>query len=149
MGVAGGFDALKQRGTIEAFAEPVLQFADGRFPTASGKIEIASAKAEAMGLPRTPVPHADRRPGPDRLRLLSPASAWAMNTNYGNGAKNRARIVGEGVVLHPVDAAARGLAEGAIARLANDQGELLLPVHVADKALPGVAIAVKGAWPKL
>ena len=55
----------------------------------------------------------------------------------------------EGRNLHPTDAAARGLAEGAIARLANDQGELLLPVHVADKAPPGVAIAVKGAWPKL
>jgi len=149
MGVAGGFAALKQSGTIEPFAEPVMQFADGRFPTASGKIEIASAKAEAMGLPRIPVPHADPRPAPDRLRLLSPASAWAMNTSYGNDAKNRARIAGEGVVLHPADAAARGLAEGAIARLANDQGELLLPVHVADKAPRGVAIAVKGAWPKL
>ena len=72
-----------------------------------------------------------------------------MNTSYGNDAKNRARIAGEGVVLHPADAAARGLAEGDIARLANDQGELLLVVHVADKAPPGVAIAVKGAWPKL
>jgi anaerobic selenocysteine-containing dehydrogenase len=149
MKVAGGFAALKDRGTIEAFAEPVMQFADGRFPTPSGRIELASARAEAMGLPRVPLPHADPRPAPGRLRLLSPASAWAMNTSYGNDAKNRAKIAGEGLVLHPADAAALGLVEGAIARLANDQGDLLLPVHIAETAPRGVAIAVKGAWPKL
>src|SRR5258705_5699083 len=77
MGIAGGFAALKQRGTIEPFAEPVMQFADGRFPTPSGRIEIASGKAEAMGLPRVPFPHADPRPAPGPLRLLSTASASA------------------------------------------------------------------------
>jgi anaerobic selenocysteine-containing dehydrogenase len=148
-GISGGFAQLKASGTMNPFAEPLPQFADGKFPTGSGKIEIASAKAEAMGLPRTPLPHVDSRPIAGRLRLLSPASAWAMNTSYGNDAKNGEKLAAEGVVLHPADAAARGLSEGAIARLANEEGEILLPVHVAERTPRGVALAVKGAWPKL
>ncbi|HEY8017098.1 MAG TPA: molybdopterin-dependent oxidoreductase [Dongiaceae bacterium] len=147
-GIAGGFAALKARGTIELFPEPVLQFADGKFPTPSGKIEIASARAEAMGLPRIPLPHVDPRPPAGQLRLLSPASAWAMNTSYGNEPHNEAKLAAEGITLHPQDAAARGLVEGAMARLTNDAGELLMPVHVDAKAPPGIALAVKGAWPK-
>ena len=147
--LSGGFASLKASGTVNLFAAPVMQFADGKFPTASGKIEIASAKAEAMGLPRTPLPHVDGRPKDGWLRLLSPASAWAMNTSYGNDAKNRQKVAEEGVVLHPADAAALGLSDGAMARLANDQGEILLPVHIAARTPRGVALAVKGAWPKL
>ena len=147
-GIGEGFAALKARGTIALFAEPVLQFADGKFPTESGKIEIASARAEAMGLPRTPIPHADPRPAAGRLRLLSPASAWAMNTSYGNDPRNQEKIAEEGVTLHPDDAASRGLAEGELACLANEEGEILLPVHVASKIPSGAALAMKGAWPK-
>jgi anaerobic selenocysteine-containing dehydrogenase len=148
-GLSGGFVSLKASGTVNPFTQPVMQFADGKFPTASGKIEIASAKAEAMGLPRTPLPHVDDRPKGGRLRLLSPASAWAMNTSYANDPKNREKVAEEGVVLHPADAAALGLSEGALARLSNEEGEIVMPVHIAARTPRGVALAVKGAWPKL
>src|SRR5262249_3372466 len=110
-GIEGGFAALKARGTVELFREPVLQFVDGKFPTPSGRIEIASPRAEAMGLPRIPLPHVDPRPPAGQLRLLSPASTWAMNTSYGNDPRNEAKIDAEGVTLHPEDAAGRGLVE--------------------------------------
>jgi hypothetical protein len=71
-----------------------------------------------------------------------------MNTSYGNEPHNEAKLAAEGITLHPEDAAARGLVEGAMARLTNDAGELLMPVHVDAKAPPGIALAVKGAWPK-
>ena len=71
-----------------------------------------------------------------------------MNTSYGNEPQNEAKLTAEGITLHPEDAAARGLAEGAMARLTNGSGELLMPIHVDAKALPGVALPVKGAWPK-
>ncbi len=149
MKLAGGFAALKASGTVKPFREPVMQFADGKFPTPSGKIEIASAKAESMGLPRIPLPHVDARPKDGRLRLLSPASAWAMNTSYANDARNHDKVAEEGVVLHPDDAAALGLSEGALVRLSNEQGEITMPLHVAARTPQGVALAVKGAWPKL
>src|SRR5215813_3984213 len=43
MGVDGGFEALKQVGTVFVTPEPVLQFAAKRFPTPSGHIELTSA----------------------------------------------------------------------------------------------------------
>ena len=49
-------------------------------------------RAEAMGLPRTPIPACRSAAGSGRLRLLSPASPWAMNTTYGNDPANRARL---------------------------------------------------------
>src|SRR5262249_10159974 len=111
-------------------------------------IEIASAKAEAMGLPRTPIPHVDPRPTGGRLRLLSPASPWAMNTSYANDPANHAKQDTIGVTLNTFDAEERGLAEGMMARLSNEEGELLLPVHVFSFVPRGVAVAPKGAWAK-
>src|SRR3546814_15656106 len=64
----GSFDDLKQLGTATIFPAPVLHFADLKFPTLSGRIEIASDQAAADGLPRTPTPSVDPRPGGDRLR---------------------------------------------------------------------------------
>ena len=56
------FKTLAAKGTIDVWPEPVLQFADRIFPTGSGKIEIASTRAEADGHPRLPQPIADPRP---------------------------------------------------------------------------------------
>ena len=44
---------LARAGTVRLYAEPRAQFPDG-FPTPSGRIEIASASAEADGQPRCP-----------------------------------------------------------------------------------------------
>ena len=53
----------RARGHGAPLPEPRVQFADG-FPTPSGKIELASASAEADGHPRLPEPSVDapRRP---------------------------------------------------------------------------------------
>ena len=90
----------------------VIQFADLTFPTPSGRIEIASARAEADGHPRVPLPLADPRPADGRLRLLSPASTFTLNDSFANVAKLARRAGPPTVALHPADAAARGLAGG-------------------------------------
>ena len=65
-GLVEDFAALAARGSVPVSAEPRVQFADLRFPTPSGKIEIASARAEADGHPRVPLaagrPQTGRRP---------------------------------------------------------------------------------------
>ena len=66
-----------------------MQFADHTFPTPSGRIEIASARAEADGHPRMPLPLADPRPNAGHLRLLSPASPWLFNDSFANVEKDR------------------------------------------------------------
>ncbi|HVD11209.1 MAG TPA: molybdopterin dinucleotide binding domain-containing protein, partial [Gaiellaceae bacterium] len=127
---------------------PVLQFADGRFPTPSGHIELASARASADGLPRLPLPHADARPANGRLRLLSPASPWLLNDSFANDAKIAKRMGPATVALHPDDAAARGLADGDEAVVANETGRLRLLVALSDAVPRGVAYSPKGRWPK-
>ncbi|GIK98730.1 MAG: molybdopterin oxidoreductase [Alphaproteobacteria bacterium] len=145
----GDFDALKRVGTATIFPEPVLQFADLVFPTPSGKIEIASDRAERDGHPRTALPLADPRPAAGRLRLLSPASPWLMNSSYGNDPGIAAKAGPERLTLHPDDAAARGLAEGDLAVVESDVGRLVLPVQVAAAVPPGAALAGKSRWPKI
>jgi len=53
------------------------------------------------------------------------------------------------VLLHPEDAAARGLGDGDVARVFNDRGEYLARVEVSDRVPPGLASGSKGHWPKL
>ena len=128
--------------------EPLIQFADLTFPTPSGRIEIASARAEADGHPRVPLPLADPRPAGGRLRLLSPASPWLMNDSFANVEKIAARIGPATIALHPADAAERGLAEGDDALVANETGRLALRVTLSEALPRGVALSHKGRWPK-
>jgi GMP synthase-like glutamine amidotransferase len=127
-GLSEDFASLAAKGTVPIATEPIIQFADRRFPTPSGRVELASGTAEADGLPRLPLPLADPRPADGRLRLLSPASPWLLNDSFANDAKIAKRIGPATVALHPDDAAARGLAEGDEAVVANETGRLQLLV---------------------
>lgn len=144
----GSFADLAARGTVALDDAARVQFAGLAFPTPSGRIELASERAQAMGLPRLPEPHADPRPTGDRVRVLSPASLWQMNSSYGNDEGIRRRLGPATVTLHPRDAAERGLAEGDAIELVNDLGRLPLAVAVSDVVTPGVALVPKGRWPR-
>ena len=148
VGIAGSFDDFKAAGTVFPASEPVIQFADLAFPTPSGKIEIACARAAADGHPRLPAPDADARPPADRLRLLSPASPWLMNDSYANDRRIAERLGAATVTLHPADAAARGLRPGQRVRLSNETGSLVLALETADVIPRGVALSPKGRWPR-
>jgi anaerobic selenocysteine-containing dehydrogenase len=129
-------------------ADPVLQFADLRFPTPSGRVEIASEREEADGHPRVPEPHADPRPGAGRLRLLSPASPWIMNDSFTTDPKVTWRIGPATVRMHPADAAERGLVAGTRVMLESETGTLGLTVELSDELPRGVIYSPKGRWPK-
>ena len=140
------WEELARAGTVRLYAEPRVQFAAG-FPTPSGRIELASAAAEADGHPRLPEPSVDGPAPPGYLRLLSPASPWLMNATFGNDRKLRRRIGPASVALHPREAAGRGLHKGDHVTLRNATGALRLEVEISDAVPPGVAYAPKGRWP--
>ena len=142
----GSFADLAAVGTVPLFATPRVQFADLRFATPSGKIELASARAEAMGLPRSPGPHADTPVAPGMLRILSPASAWLMNSSYGNDRGIGEKLGAAALILHPDDAALHGLVEGDPIVIANAGGELPLLATISDIAQPGMGIVYKSRW---
>ncbi|MBI2254017.1 MAG: molybdopterin-dependent oxidoreductase [Proteobacteria bacterium] len=143
------FASLKRAGTVQRWAEPVLQFPDLAFSTPSGKIELASSAAEAAGYPRVPQPSVDEKPSGRKLRLLSPASRWLMNSSYHNDPKIAAKLGPEHITLHPDDAAARGLQTGAKVRVSNATASIEMIVDVAPMLPRGVALAAKSRWPKL
>jgi anaerobic selenocysteine-containing dehydrogenase len=143
------FDELKQEGTIDPFDEALVQFQDLTFPTPSGRIEIASARAEADGHPRVPQPSHDPRPPRGRWRLLSPASRWQMNDSYANDPTIAKKLGPAAVTLHPDDASQLGVAAGDLVRLANELGEMTLEAAISDHVPRGAALSHKGRWPGL
>lgn len=142
------WDSLASVGTVRLYESPRLQFADLAFETPSGRVEIASAVAVAAGQSRLPEPWHDPRPADDRLRLLSPASPWALNSSFANDPKIARRLGPPTVTLHPADAAARGLDDGDEADLSTATGSLRARVAIDPLALRGVAYCPKGHWPK-
>jgi len=146
--IAVDFASLASHGTLAIAEEPLVQFADLRFPTPSGKIELVSQRAEADGHPRAPLPLADQRPAAGRLRLLTPASPWLLNDSFANDRKIARRIGPATIALHPDDAAERGLSEGDEALISNNIGSLPLAVTISDALPRGVAYSPKGRWPK-
>jgi anaerobic selenocysteine-containing dehydrogenase len=143
------FASLSARGTVDLWPEPVPQFADLRFPTPSGRIEIASESAAADGHPRLPQPIADARPKDGLVRLLSPASVWLMNSSYNEDPKVAEKLGAETVTINPADATRLGLQGGDTVIAENETGRLELRVSIGDVVPAGVALSHKSRWPKL
>ncbi len=143
------FAGLASRGTVWPSAEPEVQFAELRFPTDSGKIELASERAAAAGHGRLPQPVADPRPAAGRLRLLSPASRWSLNASFSNDPRISRQAGALTLSVCAGDALALGLRDGEHAQVDSEAGSLVVSVSVTDALLPGTGVIPKGGWPKL
>jgi len=120
----------------------------GRHPlkTPSGKVEIASEMYQRdTGAPAVPTwqpaPADARYP----LRLITPKSPHFTHSQGSNLPVLRQRA-GHALTVHPLDAGARGLTDGAPARVFNDQGAVRIPVRVSDEVVPGVVSLPEGTW---
>ncbi|HMM75511.1 MAG TPA: molybdopterin-dependent oxidoreductase [Gammaproteobacteria bacterium] len=149
MKVGFDFAELKRRGHFQLGDAPLPWYAERKFDTPSGRIEIASAQAEEMGLPRTPQPWADAPPPAGQFRLLTPASKWRLNDSYANDPHLAARSGDAALRLHPEDASKLGVADGDAVELVNALGRLRLAARIDDAVLPGTVLAYKGRWPAL
>ena len=148
MGVAGSFQEFQQKGWQPISATTVIPWADLKFPTPSGKIELASATAEEQGLPRIPRTVTDQQPDGAQFRLITPASDYRMNDSYANDP-TLARNAGEAeVYIHPQDAERLEVGNGAPVTLSNENGSLELTAAIEEVSVPGVLVSYKGRWPK-
>ena len=75
------------------------------------------------------------------LALITPASDKRTTSTFGGLAANDATPVLE---MHPSDAKARGLRDGAWVKVWNDLGEVHLPLAITDAIRPGVVCSGKG-----
>ena len=145
----GDFDDLKEVGTARLFPVPRVQFEGLAFATPSGRIEVCSNRLASQGHPPVPVAHADGAPEEGRLRLLTPAGEWLMNSSYGNDPKIAAQLGPAKVHLNARDVARRKLAQGEIVRLSTKAGSINLAVNISADVPEGVALAHKSRWPSL
>jgi anaerobic selenocysteine-containing dehydrogenase len=118
---------------------------DGQeFRTPSGRLEFYSDHLAARGL--APMP--DWQPDPQEeadaarwpLRLLTAPGYFQAHTAYSAVDFLRRREGEPFCVLHPDEAAGRGLADGARVRLYNERGAVGLMLRVSDEVLPGVVL---------
>jgi anaerobic selenocysteine-containing dehydrogenase len=112
------------------------------FPaTPSAKVELYSASldhAHGQGLPGySPVE------SPHPLALITPSSDKRINATFGGLSDSDGMPELE---MHPDDAAARRLEDGATVRVWNDLGEVHLVLSVTDATRPGVVFSAKGVW---
>ncbi len=126
-------------------------FAEGGFRTPSGRVEIWSDELAARGLDPMPdyVPPAEGPGGRYPLRCLSPKSGRFLNSTFGNVAVLRHREGGPALLVHPDDAAERGIVDNMFVRVWNDRGACRLLARVSDRAPRGTVITRSTHWNRL
>jgi anaerobic selenocysteine-containing dehydrogenase len=82
-------------------------------------------------------------------RLVAPAGPHFLNTGSRTCPRSATRPALQRVRLNAVDAQARGVADGDVARLYNHRGEYWALVEITDRVPLGMAGGAKGHWPKL
>jgi len=121
------------------------------FRTASGKLEIYSEHLAHQGLPPMPVWEEDAQEVADAarwpLRLLTTPGYFQSHTAFSANGFLRKREGDPVCVLHPNDAAKRGLKDGERVRLFNQRGEVGLVLKISDEIREGVAL-VPGQRPE-
>jgi anaerobic selenocysteine-containing dehydrogenase len=134
--------------------EPFLPFAEGKFPTPSGKAELYSEKLKALGLDPvvsfTPPTESRHAPAAQRfpLELLARKSDNFLNTTFHNVASVQAMERTDLLELSTGDATPRGIAEGDRVRVFNDRGSVVLTAHVNGAVQAGV-VGAHLNWAKL
>ncbi|HYQ99103.1 MAG TPA: molybdopterin oxidoreductase family protein [Casimicrobiaceae bacterium] len=152
------WDTLKVRGFARlAVPSPWAPFAEGNFPTPSGKCEFFSAKLAAQGhdpLPTFVPPRESAASNPALARryplaFLSPPARNFLNSSFANLPRFVADEKTPRLDVHPDDAAPRGLVSGERVRIWNDRGSFTAIARVTDRARPGVVVAPSVWWKKL
>ncbi|MEI8324588.1 MAG: molybdopterin oxidoreductase family protein [Betaproteobacteria bacterium] len=132
---------------------PDAPFAQGNFPTPSGKCEFFSAALAAQGLDGLPdhVPNYEAYGDSSRypLAMISPPARHFLNSTFVNVTSLR-NIEGEPLLeISETDAAERGIASGAVVRVFNDRGSYVCKAAVSARARTGVVNGLGVWWRKL
>ncbi len=151
-GDAVDFDALLAQG-FAALDVAQAPFAQGNFPTPSGKCEFFSDRLAVQGLDGLP----DHVPNHEAfnssplypLAMISPPARNFLNSTFVN-VKSLRDIEGEPLLeMHAADAAERGLQSGDIVRVFNQRGVYRCKLEISKRARPGVVNGLGVWWRKL
>jgi len=132
-------------------------FAQGNFPTRSGKCEFWSDTLRERGddpLPAVILPREceDTNPGLASrfpLACISPPARNFLNSSFANLPAFLAEEKSPRLLIHPDDAASRAITSGVEVTIHNDRGAFKASAEVTDRARPGVVVAPSIWWRKL
>ncbi len=168
-------ERLQAEGTVALHFPPGadLPFADGRFPTPSGRVELYCAAMIAEGLDPLPtyvVPaefkglrtegrglsqdlpdssHSVLSPQSSALVLISGASHHYVSSSLANQPSLIAKEGQPFVEINLADAAARAIGDGEPVIVESARGWCRLRAVITDDVPPGVVVAPKGQWARL
>ena len=142
--------ALREHGWVQL---PIAEapFAEGAFPTASGRCQIDS---KTHGVPDHVDNHECEARTPELARryplaMISPPARNFLNSTFVN-VKSLRDIEGEPLLeMHADDASARHIESGGMVRVHNERGSYLCRVAVSARARRGVVNGLGVWWRKL
>jgi anaerobic selenocysteine-containing dehydrogenase len=136
-----GDDLRNDRQPAPAFGLTPVQFVDVFPRTGDGKVDLFPAALNEQSAAGLYVYLDDRADDRYPLALISPASDRTVSSTLGE--LKRPEV---GLVMHPLDAHARGLEEGASIRVFNELGEVHCPLSIEPTVRPGTVALPKGLW---
>jgi anaerobic selenocysteine-containing dehydrogenase len=150
------WESLKRTGW-QKLNMPQAPFAQGGFPTPSGKCEFYSAAMAADGLDPLPTylpPYESVASNPQLakkypLAMISPPARNFLNSTFVNVKSLRSAEGEPHLDIHPDDAAERGIFDADMVRIYNDRGTFIAKARVTDKARAGLVVGLSVWWKKL
>jgi anaerobic dimethyl sulfoxide reductase subunit A len=153
------YAALKQTGVYRfRLSEPYVAFkkqredlANNPFLTPSGRIEIYSQLWEDLNIPGLPPlpkyvesvanPLAKKYP----LQLITTHFKRRALSQFDNIPWLR-ELQQQAILINSQDARARNISDGAMVKVFNDRGAMVIPARVTERIMPGVVDVPHGAW---
>lgn len=150
------WDTLQQQGWQKLKVADAV-FAEGNFPTPSGRCEFASTELAEQGLDSLPdylPPYESVASNPDLaarypLQLISPPARHFLNSSFVNIASLRKQWPEPSLEIHPADAAVRELHAGQMLKVFNARGEFQVKAVITDRVKQGVVLAYSIWWKKI
>jgi len=147
---AQGFTHLK---SANGQALPDAPFAEGAFPSPSGKCEFFSQRLADMGQDGLPdyianyeIPQTNAE---FPLAMISPPARNFLNSSFVNLQSLRDIETEPVLEMHPEDAQMRGIQEGDVIRVFNQRGTYHCKARLNNRARPGVVNGLGIWWRKL
>jgi anaerobic selenocysteine-containing dehydrogenase len=152
------YERLERETSVRlSVAADFAPFANGGFPTPSGKCELFAPGLEGTGVdplagyvppresPLTNRELAKRFP----LAFISPPAHHFLNSTFSAQPVFVRREGEPSLTIHPEDAAARGIADGQSVKTFNDRGSFLAKARVSESARRGCVVGLSIWWAKL
>ncbi|MGJ7916557.1 molybdopterin-dependent oxidoreductase [Massilia sp. LXY-6] len=150
------WESLKRSGWSK-LNMPAAPFAEGGFPTPSGKCELYSESMLLDGLDPLPtyIPNYESVASSPELAqkyplaMISPPARNFLNSTFVNVQSLRATEGEPHLDIHPLDAASRGIEDKDMVRIFNDRGSFVARARVTPKARAGLVVGLSIWWKKL